>query len=86
MRQQPVTTPKRRQSGGPRRRRWRTGWLVGVLIVAVAGGGAWWRNRAGATSEMAPAFTRPASDGRTISLVDFRGKQPVVLIFYMVAT
>jgi peroxiredoxin Q/BCP len=31
---------------------------------------------------MAPAFKLPASDGQTISLSDFKGKQNVVLYFY----
>lgn len=30
----------------------------------------------------APDFTATASDGRTVSLADFQGKQPVVLFFY----
>ena len=32
--------------------------------------------------EAAPGFSLPATDGRTISLDDFRGKQHVVLYFY----
>ena len=32
--------------------------------------------------EVAPAFTLPASGGRTISLADYRDKQVVVLYFY----
>ena len=32
--------------------------------------------------EPAPDFTLPATTGGTISLADFRGKQPVVLYFY----
>lgn len=30
----------------------------------------------------APAFTLPGSDGRTYSLADFKGKQPVVLAWF----
>ena len=30
----------------------------------------------------APAFTLPGSDGRTYSLVDYRGKQVVVLAWF----
>ncbi len=32
--------------------------------------------------EKAPEFSLPSSDGRKISLKDFRGKKPVVLYFY----
>ncbi len=30
----------------------------------------------------APDFSVSASDGRTVSLGDFRGRQPVLLVFY----
>ncbi len=30
----------------------------------------------------APTFTLPAADGTTVALEGFRGKQPVVLVFY----
>jgi peroxiredoxin Q/BCP len=30
----------------------------------------------------APAFTLPGSDGKTYSLADFNGKQPVVLAWF----
>ena len=30
----------------------------------------------------APDFTLPDADGRAVSLADFRGKKPVVLVFY----
>ena len=32
--------------------------------------------------DAAPPFTLTAHDGRSVSLVDFRGKQRVVLAFY----
>ncbi len=32
--------------------------------------------------KLAPAFTLPATDGRTIKLADFRGKKIAVLHFY----
>jgi peroxiredoxin Q/BCP len=35
-----------------------------------------------AVGDVAPEFTLPASGGRTISLLDFRGKKIVVLYFY----
>ncbi len=57
-----------------------------ILIHLIAGGAAgfwWWTSRPG---EMAPAFALPASTGQTVRLEDYRGKQPIVLVFYMVGT
>jgi peroxiredoxin len=36
--------------------------------------------------DTAPAFALPASSGDTVRLDDYRGKQPVVLVFYMAGT
>jgi peroxiredoxin Q/BCP len=33
----------------------------------------------------APAFTLPGSDGKTYSLAEFKGKQPVVLAWFVKA-
>lgn len=68
-----------------RRRRW-TLWLL--LAVAVAGGYFFWVNGPGASrppvlAEAAPGFTLAADSGRDISLSDYIGKGPVVLLFYM---
>ena len=58
--------------------------LVLALIVAGTGAGyTWWSARPG---ETAAAFALPASTGGTVRLEDYRGKQPVVLVFYMVGT
>jgi len=35
-----------------------------------------------ALGTQAPDFSVPASDGRTVSLGDYRGRQPVLLVFY----
>lgn len=35
-----------------------------------------------AAGDAAPAFSLPATDGRTISLADFKGKKTVVLAFF----
>ena len=35
-----------------------------------------------AVGDTAPAFKLPATDGRTISLADFKGKKTVVLAFF----
>ena len=57
--------------------------VLGLLIAAGAAGFWWWTSRPG---ETAPVFALPASTGETIRLEDYRGKQPVVLVFYMVGT
>ncbi len=71
-------------------RRW-TAWLAlgfsSVLLVAGA-----WFNFVGArvpdaptalrVGERPPEFTLPDAAGRPVSLADYRGKKPVVLVFY----
>ena len=58
--------------------------LVAVFLVAAAAGGyTWWMAGPG---EVAPPFALPASTGQTVRLEDYRGQQPVVLVFYMVGT
>lgn len=71
--------------GSRSRRRRRLTALAVAVAVLVIGAGVWRWNAGTAKLDMAPPFTLLASDGRTISLADFRGR-PVVLIFYMVAT
>jgi cytochrome oxidase Cu insertion factor (SCO1/SenC/PrrC family) len=73
-----------------RGRRW-PAWIAlgvsGLLLVA----GSWFnlvaaRVPATATAlrigERAPDFTLPDATGRPVSLAEFRGKKPVVLVFY----
>ena len=67
-----------------RRRKWIVGIPLALLIVG-GGVGAWLWNGAQATPEPAPRFNLLASNGRTITLDEFLGKQEVVLIFYMSA-
>ncbi len=57
--------------------------VAGVLLAAGGGGLAWWMSR---PVDMAPPFTLPASTGETVRLENYRGKQPVLLVFYMVGT
>lgn len=64
------------------RKRWTIGLVLGLLVAAVGAGAWWWTSRPG---EVAPAFALPASTGQTVRLEDYRGKQPVVLAFYMFA-
>jgi hypothetical protein len=73
-----------------RGRRW-PAWIAlgvsGLLLVAGA-----WFNLVGARvpatptvlriGERAPDFTLPDAEGRPVSLAEFRGKKPVVLVFY----
>lgn len=58
--------------------------LVAVFLIAAAAGGyTWWTAGPG---KVAPPFALPASTGQTVRLEDYRGQQPVVLVFYMVGT
>ena len=74
----------------PRGRRW-PAWLALGLTTLLLAGSAWFnfiaaRIPATATvlriGERPPAFTLPDADGHPVSLADFRGKKPVVLVFY----
>jgi hypothetical protein len=74
----------------PRGRRW-PAWLALGLTTLLLAGSAWFnfiaaRIPATATvlhiGERPPDFTLPDADGRPVSLADFRGKKPVVLVFY----
>ncbi len=60
--------------------------VVGVLVLALAGAlYLWGPEPAADVGHSAPSFALPDAAGRTVSLADFRGKQPVVLAFYMFA-
>ena len=75
------------RGGHPRWPAWITLAVCGLLLI----GGAWF-NLVGArvpdtplafkTGERAPAFTLPDAAGRSVTLADYQGKKPVVLIFY----
>jgi len=73
-----------------RRRRW-AAWLVLALTGAVLVAGAFFNfvvARVPDTptplrvGERPPDFTLPDASGRAVSLADFRGRKPVVLVFY----
>lgn len=73
-----------------RGRRWPAWIALGVSGLLLAGGT--WFNLVVArvpstptalrVGEPPPDFTLPDADGRPVSLADFRGKKPVVLVFY----
>lgn len=73
-----------------RGRRWPAWIALGVSVVLLAGGT--WFNLAVArvpapatvlrVGERAPEFTLPEVGGRPVSLADFRGKKPVIVVFY----
>lgn len=70
------------------RRRRRLKMLVAAaVILPVLAGGVYallaWSVPVG---KPAPAFALENQDGQKVTLEDFRGKQPVALFFYMVAT
>jgi AhpC/TSA family protein len=73
-----------------RGRRW-PAWLVLGLSSLLLVGGAWFNfvtarvpdaPTALRVGERPPDFTLPDAAGRPVSLADFRGKKPVVLVFY----
>jgi hypothetical protein len=60
---------------------------VALILMLIGLGVSWGYTRWGTRpSELAPAFALPASTGQTVRLEEFRGKQPVVLVFYMAGT
>jgi hypothetical protein len=59
--------------------------VIVPLLLAGAGGWLWW-SRPSQPGEPAPGFALLASTGDTVRLEDYRDKQPVVLVFYMVGT
>ena len=73
-----------------RGRRWPAWIALGVSALLLVAGG--WFNLVGArvpatptalrVGERPPDFTLPDAAGRPVSLAEFRGKKPVVLVFY----
>jgi len=73
-----------------RGRRWPAWIALGVSAALLAAGG--WFNYVIAhipaasavvrVGERAPEFTLPDAGGRPVSLAEFRGRKPVVLVFY----
>ena len=73
-----------------RGRRW-PAWLALGLTTLVLAGTIWFNvvvaripssPTAVRVGERPPDFTLPDADGRPVSLADFRGRKPVVLVFY----
>ena len=63
------------------RRRWITG---AILAIGIAAGVVTWQQPGIVWGyKKAPSFTLQSSTTRVVSLEDFRGKNDVVLIFYM---
>jgi hypothetical protein len=54
--------------------------LIGVLVVLGVG---WWLSAQRVVGDLAPAFTLPSTTGGPVALDQYRGRQPVVLVFYM---
>ena len=59
-------------------------WSVIILLIvgALAGCGEE-KPQNLATGKSTPDFTLPATNGEDVSLIDFKGKQPVLLYFHM---
>lgn len=79
----------KREGKKSQRKRPRKRWMPWLLLaVALAGGYTLWvtgsgSDRSPAVGEAAPGFTLPSNSGGTLSLADYKGKRPVVLVFYM---
>lgn len=74
--------------GDMKRRRRKRGLLVSavlaLLVAAVVGYLGWtlgWT--AAAEGDPAPSFILPDQQGQQVSLADYLGRKPVVLVFYM---
>lgn len=85
-----VKGSKREKRKAQRKRRQRRWTLSLLLAAAVAGGYIFWVNGPGASrppvlTETAPNFTLAADTGRDISLAEYSGKTPVVVLFYMLS-
>jgi ferric-dicitrate binding protein FerR (iron transport regulator) len=83
MSKRPARNPRRRR----RRLARRWAWAFAVVIVLAGGVGYLastygWGGVTG-IGERAPAFVLEDGEGRTVSLEDHLGRQPVVLVFYM---
>jgi cytochrome oxidase Cu insertion factor (SCO1/SenC/PrrC family) len=67
--------------------------IVAALLLSACGGGSKKEEKPAASNgaaqsrlkigEAAPGFTLPSSAGGTVSLADYKGKQPVLLFFHM---
>ena len=61
----------------------RQGWMVVLLSIALLGGGAALARAADLkVGDPAPDFQLQATDGKTYTLADFKGKQAVVLAWF----
>ena len=61
----------------------RQGWMVVLLSIALLGGGAVLARAADLkVGDPAPDFQLQATDGKTYTLADFKGKQAVVLAWF----
>jgi len=73
------------RSAAPARR-----WIAGISLAVVIGasgigGWLWLRHGIETTPPPAPTLSLPASRGSVISIEEFLGKEPLVLLFYMTA-
>ena len=86
MRQRLTKKVDPRRVGSPART-WISGLLLAV-VIAVGGIGApfWLRLGIEGTLRPAPTFSLPASTGSVVSLKEYLGKGPLILLFYMTAT
>lgn len=76
----------------PRRTRWSRGsglWVAGLVVLLVVGGASYldWRSGliggAAREGDPAPPFVLRDSEDRQVSLADYLGRRPILLVFYM---
>jgi cytochrome oxidase Cu insertion factor (SCO1/SenC/PrrC family) len=76
----------------PRRTRWSRWsrlWVAGLVGLLVVGGASYldWRSgligAAAREGDPAPPFVLRDSEGRQVSLADYLGQRPILLVFYM---
>jgi hypothetical protein len=58
-------------------------WVLSLIGVVVVSGVGWLLYVQMVAGDMAPAFTLPSTTAGTVTLDQYRGRQPVVLVFYM---
>jgi len=67
----------------PRRNSHQTKWLSALLIISWLLAACGSDQQAPAVGDPAPDFTLGSTEGSSISLLDYQGKQPLLLYFHM---
>lgn len=78
----------RRHRPAVRRQRWKRRLMIGAVLVGLVSAGVGYLGwnlgwTAAGEGDPAPPFVLPDHRGQQVSLADYLGRQPVVLLFYM---